>query len=265
MENKRIMNDYRTLTVDQHDGTAILTLNRPDVLNAIDEQMTTELRDALKTLSKDDGVRCVGLTGAGRAFSAGQDLKDVGPGISFGDSLKQRYNPVINLIARMEKPVVAIINGVAAGAGMSLALACDFRVMSSSARLIQAFVRIGLVPDSGSSYFLPRLVGRARAFELAALGDDVAADTALALGLVNMVFPDASFPVESRNVLERFANGPTRAYALIKRSLNHSGSASLEGSLDYEAYMQEIAGRTEDAKEGVKAFVERRAPLFKGK
>lgn len=259
------VSDFEAITVEIGDGIGKLTLNRPDSLNAFNEKMTAEIQFALKSLSSDESIRCVAVTGRGRAFSAGHDLKEIAPGSSFSDSLKRRYNPIIRLITNMPKPVVALVNGIAAGAGMSLALACDFRVMSAGAKLLQAFVRIGLVPDSGSSYFLPRLVGYARAFEFAALGNEILPEEALNLGIVNRVFPEEIFYEEAGRILESFAKGPTRAYSLMKRMLNRAPGFSLEQSLDYEAYMQEIAGRTEDAQEAIKAFIEKRRPKFKGK
>ncbi|HQT90797.1 MAG TPA: enoyl-CoA hydratase-related protein [Candidatus Kryptobacter bacterium] len=259
------MPEFETVKVVVEDGIGRLTLDRQDSLNAFNEKMTSEIQSVLKSFSADQNIRCVAITGNGRAFSAGQDLKEVRPGTSFAESLKRRYNPIISQITGMEKPVVALVNGVAAGAGMSLALACDFKVMSSSAKLIQAFVKIGLVPDSGSSYFLPRLVGYTKAFELATLGSEVSAEEALRLGVVNRVFPDEDFAEESGKILKYFANGPTKAYSLIKRMLKHSSTSSLEESLEYEAYMQEIAGRTEDAREATRAFVEKRPPSYRGK
>ena len=259
------MPEFETIKIEVENGIGRLTLNRPDSLNAFNEKMTVEIQTALERFSNDEGVRCVAITGSGRAFSAGQDLKEVTPGRSFSDSLKRRYNPIIGLITGMGKPVVALVNGVAAGAGMSLALACDFRIMRSGAKFIQAFVKIGLVPDSGSSYFLPRLVGYAKAFELAALGNEVSAEEALGLGIVNRVFADEPFFDESKEILEKFAGGPTRVYSLLKKMLSYSSNASLEQSLEYEAYMQEIAGRTEDAQEAIRAFIEKRQPVFKGR
>ncbi len=256
---------FETIKVEIKDGVGTLTLSRPDSLNAFNEKMTSEILAVLKDFARDEKVRCVAITGEGRAFSAGQDLKEVDSGTSFYESLRRRYNPIIMLITGMQKPVVALINGVAAGAGMSLALACDFRIMRSGAHLIQAFVKIGLIPDSGSSFFLPRLVGYSKAFELAALGNEISADEALKLGIVNRVFGEESFPAESRKILENFAAGPTRAYSLLKRAMNFSLTATLHQSLDYESYMQEIAGRTDDAHEGIKAFAEKRSFVFKGK
>ncbi len=256
---------YETIKTEMSEGIGRLIFNRPDSLNSFNEKMTVEIQSVLKTFSKDHNVRCVAITGNGRAFSAGQDVKELGPETSFLEALKLRYNPIITLISEMPKPVIALINGVAAGAGMSVALACDFKIMNSSAKLIQAFVKIGLVPDSGSTFFLQRIVGRSKAFELAAMGNEILAEDALKLGLVNRVSDEKSFHEESQKILELFARGPTKAYSLIKKALDYSSTAPLSMSLEYEAYMQEIAGRTEDAHEGAKAFVEKRAPHFKGK
>jgi len=257
--------DFETVEIKIEDGVGKLILNRPDSLNAFNEKMTNEIQATLKNFVRDENVRCVAITGNGRAFSAGQDLKEISSGTSFSDLLKRRYNPIIMLIAGMQKPVVALINGIAAGAGMSLGLACDFRIMNSNAKLIQAFVKIGLVPDSGSSFFLPRLVGYSKAFELAALGNEISADEALRLGIVNRVFSEEIFAKESQKILENFASGPTKAFSLMKRAMIFSATTTLDRSLEYEAYMQEIAGRTDDAHEGVKAFIEKRAPNFRGK
>ncbi|MFZ1081839.1 MAG: enoyl-CoA hydratase-related protein [Candidatus Kryptoniota bacterium] len=258
------MPEFETVRIEIENSIGRLTMNRPESLNAFNEKLTFEIQSALKNFSNDKNVRCVAITGSGRAFSAGQDLKEELT-INFSEMLERRYNPIIKLITGMQKPVVALINGIAAGAGMSLALACDFKIMSAGAKLAQAFVKIGLVPDSGSSYFLARLVGYSKAFELAALGGEISADEALKLGIVNRVFHDDKFCNESAEILKQFASGPTKAYSLIKKMLNYSAGASLEQSLDYEAYMQEIAGRSEDAREGRKAFVEKRSPTFKGK
>lgn len=257
--------DFETVTLETGNGIGRLTMNRPDALNAFNEKMATEFLLALRELSGDEEIRCVAVTGSGRAFSAGQDLKEVQPGNSFSALVRHRYNPIIKLITGMQKPVVALVNGVAAGAGMGIALACDFRIMSSSARLIQAFVRIGLVPDSGSLFFLPRLVGYGKAFELAALGSEVSPQEALNLGIVNRVFAEEVFYQEAQKILDGFAKGPTKAYALTKRMLKRSPGLSLDQSLEYEALMQEIAGQTEDAQEAIKAFIDKRPPVFKGR
>ncbi len=248
------------------DGIMTLVLNRPESYNAINEQMKKELNDALKDASRDPSVRCVVIRGAGeKAFCSGQDLKEhQGQKRSLRESLERSYNPIIRKIREMEKPVIAMINGVAAGAGCSLALACDMRIMASTAKLIEVFVRIGLVPDSGSHWFLPRLAGMARAFEYAATGRDITADEAERVGLVNRVVPPDQLEPVTMDLARTLAVAPTRAIGLIKRTLNKALTSDLDALLDYEAMIQEIASQTEDHKEGVQAFLEKRAPRFRG-
>lgn len=260
---------YDTINYEIDGGVLTLTLNRPDSYNACNEQMTTDLQAALKDAERDKSVRAIILTGAGRAFCSGQDLKEApepgaGSKRSLSDSLRRRYNPIIRKIAGMPKPIIAALNGVAAGAGCSLALACDIRVAAEGASLLQAFVNIGLVPDSGSSYFLVRLVGYARAFEIATTGDKIPAEKALELGLVNRVVPPDQLIAAARAFAEPYASGPTRAYGYIKKMLHRAEHTSLDDMLDYEVYMQEAAGRTADYTEGVKSFVEKRRAEFKG-
>jgi len=254
-----------TIQLDQRDGVLLVTLNRPDVLNAINDLMLRELSDALRQAARDAAVRCVVLTGSGRGFCSGQDLRDrAGPGTpSFRESLGNRYNPVI-LQMRMEKPVLAAVNGVAAGAGCSLALAADLRIASDRASFIEVFARVGLVPDSGSTYFLPRLVGLGKALELAYTADAVDAAEALRIGLVNRVVPHDVLVPEVMTLAKRLATGPTRGYGLAKRAINYGLHATLEQALDYEAAVQEIAGRSADHREGVAAFLAKRPPSFTG-
>ncbi|SRR5712664_865087 len=254
-----------TIQLDQRDGVLLVTLNRPDVLNAINDLMLRELSDALRQAARDAAVRCVVLTGSGRGFCSGQDLRDrAGPGTpSFRESLGNRYNPVI-LQMRMEKPVLAAVNGVAAGAGCSLALAADLRIASDRASFIEVFARVGLVPDSGSTYFLPRLVGLGKALELAYTADAVDAAEALRIGLVNRVVPHDVLVPEVMTLAKRLAAGPTRGYGLAKRAINYGLHATLEQALDYEAAVQEIAGRSADHREGVAAFLAKRPPSFTG-
>lgn len=261
------MADYTTLTYEIKENTAWITLNRPDVLNAFNEEMTTELLNVLKAAGKDESVRCLVITGAGRGFCSGQDLKSHSGDEkrSLKDSLVRRYNPIIRRMRNTDKPIVAMINGVAAGAGCSLALACDMRVMAESAGLIEVFIRIGLVPDSGSHWFLVRNVGLAKAFELAALGDKIDAQQALELGLVNKIAPDDTLQKETEALAHRLAASPTRAIGLIKRALNKAVHSDLDSILEYESYIQEIASMSEDHHEGVKAFIEKRKPEYKGK
>lgn len=248
------------------EGVVTLVLNRPESYNAINEQMKKELNEALKDASRNPAVRCIVLRGAGeKAFCSGQDLKEhQQEKRSLRDSLERSYNPIIRKIRETEKPIIAMINGVAAGAGCSLALACDMRVMASTAKLIEVFIRIGLVPDSGSHWFLPRLAGMARAFEYAATGRDIPADEAERVGLVNKVVPPDQLEPVTMALARSLAAAPTRAIGLIKRTLNKALVSELDTLLDYEAMTQEIASQTEDHKEGVQAFLEKRAPKFRG-
>jgi 2-(1,2-epoxy-1,2-dihydrophenyl)acetyl-CoA isomerase len=256
--------DFQILKYEVKEGVARITLNRPEVYNALNDVITYELQEAFKVVAKDEQVRVIVLTGEGKAFCSGQDLKENGKR-SFLESLQKRYNPIIRAIRNLPKPVVGRLNGVAAGAGCSLALACDILVASEEATLIEVFVNIGLVPDSGSSFFLPRLTGMAKAFELCSMGSRVKAKEALALGLVNKVVPASQLDSAVKEYTDYFANAPTRAIGLIKKMLNKSATSSLEEMLEYEAYCQEIAGNTLDYQEGVKAFLEKRKPVFLGK
>lgn len=257
---------YETIEYSLDNQVATIMLNRPDRYNAFNETMSQELLQALKQCRKDPAVRAVVLTGAGKAFCSGQDLKDrTGTPGSLGESVERRYNPMIKLVRETEKPFIARLNGVAAGAGASLALACDYVVAAEGARLLWAFVNIGLVLDSGSSWFLPRMAGHRKAFELAALGEPIDADAALDLGLINRVVTTAELDQAVADVAAAFASKAPKAVGLIKRMLNRSFESSLDEMLDMEKHCQEIAGRTEDYHEGVLAFSEKRAPKFQGK
>ncbi len=257
---------FETLLIERDGGVLVATMNRPESFNALNEQMKKELNAFFREAEHDGGARCIVLRGAGeKAFCSGQDLKEHGATQrSLKESLERSYNPLIRRIRTIEKPVIAMINGVAAGAGLSLALACDMRFMSESARLIEVFIRIGLVPDSGSHWFLPRLVGMARAFEYAATGRDVDAAEAERVGLVNKSVPAADLERVVRDTARKLAEGPTKAIGLIKRTLNKSLGSDLDALLDYEAVMQEIASQTGDHREGVKAFLEKRPATFSG-
>ncbi|WP_448592112.1 enoyl-CoA hydratase-related protein [Thermoflexus hugenholtzii] len=257
---------YETLLYEVQNGIATITLNRPDVLNAFNEQMFRELQDVLRAVERDEAVRVAIVTGAGRGFCAGQDLAEMQARyerpeetMSIGEHLRSRYNPLILRIRNTEKPFIAAINGVAAGAGCSLALACDLRVMAETASFVfNAFAKIALIPDSGSTWFLPHLAGYARAFEAATLIDRLDASRALAWGLVNAVVPPDQVMPTAQEWAARLRELPARAVGFLKRALNRALTFTLEQSLDYEAYLQEVAARTPDHRERVEAFLRRR-------
>lgn len=265
--------DFEFLLYNVRDGVLTITLNRPDCLNAFNDEMSFELQSALKNAEKDPAVRCLILTGAGKGFSAGQDLKsrsvnaENGNGSvpHLGDSIRKRYSPIISKLHHMEKPTIAMVNGVAAGAGASLAFACDLRIASNTAKFIQAFVKVGLIPDSGAGWLLPRLIGVGRAMELAMTGDAISADKALEWGLVNRVVTPEALQETTDALALQLAQGPTQALGLMKRGIYKGMSMGLDDYLEYEAQLQEVAGRTQDYREGVSAFMEKREALFSGK
>ena len=253
----------------QRDGAiARVTLNRPDRLNSLTLRMLGELSAALTDLDGDDSVRAVVLTGTGRAFCAGQDLTDheaVDDTRAIRSVVERHYNPVIRQIRGLPQPVIAAVNGVAAGAGCSLALACDIAVAAESAKFINAFVNIGLIPDGGGSYFLPRLVGQARALGMTLLGEPVDAKVAAEWGLIWKAVPDSEFVGAVDSLARRLAEMPTAAIGLIKHAINVSGHHSLEQQLAVEAELQAQAAETEDYQEGRAAFLEKRKPRFFGR
>lgn len=258
---------YQTILFDHQQGVATITLNRPDRYNAFTPEMLGELHDALKRCGKDPAVRVIVITGAGKAFNSGQDLKNTQAAIgvrNLGEAVEQHFNPVIRYMHALSKPIICRLNGVAAGAGCSLALACDMVVASEQASLIEVFVNIGLVPDSGSSYFLPRVVGSKKAFELCTMGSKVSAAKALQLGMVNKVVPHDQLDEAVAQLTTYFAQAPTKAIGYIKQMLNKSLQADLDTMLQQEAYYQQLAGYSHDYKEGVTAFIEKRPAQFKG-
>ena len=258
---------YETILYEVADGVATITLNRPDKLNAFNDQMTRETLDAFKQAERDDAVRCVVLTGAGRGFSSGQDLADFasrGEDVSIAAHLRGGYNRLIRRMVTLEKPIIGAINGVAAGAGCGIALACDIRIVADSASFIQVFSRVGLIPDSGSTWLLPRLVGYARAYQMAVTADKIPAEQALAWGLANEVVPAAQLGEIVAAWARRLAEGPTLAYGLTKRAMYRAFDVNLADALEYEAMLQEVTASSHDHREGVAAFLEKRPPAYKG-
>jgi 2-(1,2-epoxy-1,2-dihydrophenyl)acetyl-CoA isomerase len=261
----------QTVNVQHNDGAATVQLNRPDALNAWNAQLGADLLAALREVAEDDAVRSVTITGAGRAFSSGADLKDISGGDTAPDgrpdvykTLTERYHPIMHAIREMPKPVLASVNGPAVGIGCSLALCCDLIIAAQSAYFLLAFVNIGLVPDGGSSLFLPTRVGMARASELSMLGERLAADRALEWGLINRVAPDAQLPEQTATLAARLAAGPTRSYAGSKRQLNNWLYARMGEQLELEARLQQEMASSDDFLEGAMAFVQKRPARFGG-
>jgi 2-(1,2-epoxy-1,2-dihydrophenyl)acetyl-CoA isomerase len=261
---------YQFLLTNQEGGVLTLTMNRPDVLNALNATLLGELGDELERAAADETVRCIVLTGAGRAFGSGQDLNDFAtlyqsPGPIVVSEHLSRYHRILLAIQHAPKPVIAAVQGVAAGASCNLALACDLRIAADNARFIEAFARIGLVPDAGGGYLLPRLVGLGKAMELAMLADEVSGPEAERLGMVNRCVPAAELETTVRDLANRLANGPTTAYRLIKDLLYRSADSDLATSLRLEGELQDIAINTADHREAVTAFLAKRPPRYTGK
>jgi len=256
-----------SIRMTSESGVATITFNRPDVFNSINREAALLLQSMLDTCEGDENVRCVVLTGEGKAFCAGQDLKEVtdpnGPLLT--NIVRDHYNPIIERIRQLNKPVIAAVNGVAAGAGANIALCCDVVVATESASFIQAFSKIGLIPDSGGTFFLPRLIGFQKASALIMLGDKISAREAEDLGMIYKFFPDETFVSEVKNLASKLAEMPTLGLANTKKALNKSLHNDLHAQLALEEQLQTKCGRTEDYQEGVAAFLEKRKPVFKGK
>jgi 2-(1,2-epoxy-1,2-dihydrophenyl)acetyl-CoA isomerase len=268
--------DYQNILFDISDGIATLTLNRPDKLNSFTQAMHDEVRHALKrtaAAAADGSARVLVLTGAGRGFCAGQDLSDraVGPSaagarpVDLGDSVEKNYAPLVQSLRALPLPVIGAINGVAAGAGANIALACDIVLATQSASFVEVFCKLGLIPDTGGTYFLPRLVGSARAMGMALLGEKLTADRAEAWGLIWKAIPDDAFAAEVQAMARHFASAPTKGLAFTKQALYASAQNSLQQQLALECNMMSELGRSDDYREGVTAFMEKRAPQFKGR
>lgn len=259
---------YETIVLDIADGLARLTLNRPDRLNSFTVQMHDEVSRGLEAVSKSD-ARVLLLTGAGRGFCAGQDLSDRavapgGAGVDLGESLEKRYNPLVRRLTTLDMPVICAVNGVAAGAGANIALACDIVIAAKSAKFIQSFANIGLIPDSGGTWTLPRLAGQARALGLALTGEPLTAERAEAWGVIWKCVDDDKLQEEATALAAKFASAPTRGLVMTKQLIRESGARSLSDQLDAERDAQRALGRTGDYKEGVAAFMEKRTPKFTG-
>lgn len=262
--------DYQNIIAEEKNGVGYLTFNRPKALNSFNVDMHREVAEVLNLWSKNPDVRCVVISGEGRGFCAGQDLGDrvVDPNAEapdLGYSIETYYNPLIKTIVNMPKPVICAVNGVAAGAGANIALACDLVIAAKSANFVQAFCRLGLVPDSAGTWFLPRAVGHARAMGLTLLGDKLPAETAKEWGMIWDVVEDAELKTKVTEIAERLAKQPTFGLSLIKKAIHQSSNNTFDEQVLLERDLQRIAGRSEDYREGVQAFMNKREPNFKGR
>ncbi len=263
------MQNYETVLIEYDGATAIVAMNRPEVMNAVNEQMLDELDQAFAALSADPAIRSIVLTGSGKSFGSGQDLRDFMTAYQSAEPIVisehlAKYHTIIHAIRNAPKPVIAMIRGAAAGASCNLALACDLRVAAENARFIEAFARIGLVPDAGGAYFLNRLVGVGKAMELALLADEISGVEAEKIGLVNICVPEDALREKTMELARRLAEGPTAAYTLIKKLIYSAENSSLADSLQLEGELQDLAFATKDHREGVAAFLQKRRAIFTG-
>lgn len=256
-----------TVLLQKENGVGYITFNRPDKYNSFNREMALAFQTHLDDCATDDTVRCIYVTGSGKGFCAGQDLAETPDpnNVDFEKIVSEHYNPIINRLRNIEKPIVAAVNGVAAGAGANIALACDIVVATQSASFIQAFSKIGLIPDSAGTFFLPRYIGMQRAAALMMLGDKVTAEEAVAMGMIYKAFADDSFESSAKQMAQTLASMPTKGIGLTKRLLNQSYNNNLDEQVALEMRVQVEAGKTEDFVEGVNAFMEKRKPVFKGK
>ncbi|MDY0409609.1 enoyl-CoA hydratase-related protein [Virgibacillus soli] len=256
---------YETIKLVEDEGIATIVLNRAKQYHAFTPTMNKEIIAMLQALDRDEMIRAIVITGSGKAFCAGEDLGGVDDQTDHGEFLRTRYHPMVRAMRHVHKPIIAAVNGVAAGAGMSLALAADFRIVQRGAKFVSAFMNIGLIPDSGFIYFLPRLVGYAKALEIATLGETISAEEALALGLATKVVTKEDWEQEVKKFATQLARVPTKAFSLTKRYMHDGMHLPMDIVLEHEAQAQRIAGQTEDHQEGMQAFIEKRQPHFKGK
>jgi len=262
--------DFQHLLYEQDGAVLTIIMNRPEKLNAFNDVMLQEMTEVVEAAARDDAIRCVVITGAGRAFGSGQDLTSFAPGSNTGSPPRvsehlTKYHRLVLALRGMPKPVIAAVQGVAAGISCNIALACDLRIAADNARFLEAFARIGLVPDGGGGFFLPRLVGMGKALEMSMLADEVSGPEAERIGLVNKCVPLAEFEATTKALAKRLARGPTRTYALIKQLIYTSVDSDLETTLELEGELQDQALETADHREGVTAFLEKRAAQFSGR
>ena len=261
--------DFQHVLIEHDGGVTTIIMNRPHVLNAFNNRLLQEVTEAAETAAHDETVRCVVLMGAGRAFGAGQDLSEFTASYARGEMPTQehlqKYHTLVKILREMPKPVIAAIRGIATGISLNIALACDLRIAADDARLSEGFAKIGLVPDGGGAYFLPRLIGLGKALEMALLAEDVSAQEAERLGLINRCVPASELDAATSNLAHRLANGPTTAYGLMKKLFYASLDSDLQTVLDLEGNIQAQAIATADHREGVTAFLQKRPPLYTGK